>query len=621
MAYILNEKGQKDFLEEKLNNVITDYQSKYALLKKESDEMIEAEREQRKQLQTELMDQMEAVADARESIEETLHRERESMSHMKAKLPDTERQLKTVMKAYNEQLKDLHKMMEATNSSSVPELIQRFRGMVHVQAMWDMESRLQEEKQQLKEQRDILMAKLQETKEALVQMAEAKQQAENKISKLTTYSDSVCRFLPAQFPEAQDLKLINSKLYWHDPEDEKFKECNLKPALMSLRKSLDVIQEKADNTRAALAHAKALLNEREDTGEEWHPSEFFDGLGDKDEVPTVLRWQGKIMNRNLSRAQTEKAVLVLFKKREAEQKREGTPPLTINSDMTYWQLLSTHVSGTFGAKQACVEWAYSFIDGLKKYKETFNIRSMHLILEGKMEEEMYYGGHKLIDNLFERLKSRDAQVHKPPTGKLPKKEFVRVVDHFFTPKSKGGHGHYKGKTAMEDAIRELATDEKAGTWGVAPKEIDFVKLLAEAKDGTQSCFVEKLLYQFYTDRQQFIRDIGYNIERNRPESKKITTSREVGQSIRKIDPEKPVEEIDEIVKSIFGRKSTLPNEEVARRLGQVQGERTTDRGDKRVIRQLRPKSQLLRLAERKVRHVALCLRVASAFLEAGKAYR
>lgn len=54
------------------------------------------------------------------------------LNHLQGKLPDTERQLQLVIKGYNEQLKDMRRMMEATGAASMGEIETRFKGMVQV---------------------------------------------------------------------------------------------------------------------------------------------------------------------------------------------------------------------------------------------------------------------------------------------------------------------------------------------------------------------------------------------------------------------------------------------------------------------------------------------------------
>lgn len=75
------------------------------------------------------------------------------------------------------------------------------------------------------------------------------------------------------------------------------------------------------------------------------------------------------------------------------------------------------------------------------------------------------------------------------------------------------------------------------------------------------------------------------------------------QALRKIDPDIHSEECDRIVLAVFDRQDSLPNAEFSARLRLVRTERATDRSDSRVQRALRPKSDLLLLAEKKVRQV------------------
>ena len=60
-----------------------------------------------------------------------------------------------LLKAYNENLKDCNQIMHASNCSSVGELCDLFKTMVHIQAMWDLEQRLRDEKQKVVDDKDM----------------------------------------------------------------------------------------------------------------------------------------------------------------------------------------------------------------------------------------------------------------------------------------------------------------------------------------------------------------------------------------------------------------------------------------------------------------------------------
>uniref|UniRef100_A0A7S0VTJ1 Uncharacterized protein n=1 Tax=Hemiselmis tepida TaxID=464990 RepID=A0A7S0VTJ1_9CRYP len=177
---------------------------------------------------------------------------------------------------------------------------------------------------------------------------------------------------------------------------------------------------------------------------------------------------------------------------------------------------------------------------------------------------------------------------------------------------------------MEELAAELASDQKSAHWGVTEKEVHYVTLLSEGRDGSPSLYANALRKQLYQQRAEYAEDIKRHIIKSRggdEDPGSVVTAKQVRQSLRQVDPDKPQKEGDEVLQRIFGRKQKGTWGDVSARLALVWCERTTPRADRRVQFALRPPSDLLRMAQKKTRHVLLCIRVAKAFAEAGAEWR
>mmetsp|Transcript_41241 Transcript_41241/g.66438 ORF Transcript_41241/g.66438 Transcript_41241/m.66438 type:complete len:115 (+) Transcript_41241:1-345(+) len=100
-----------------------------------------------------------------------------------------------------------------------------------------------------------------------------------------------------------------------------------------------------------------------------------------------------------------------------------------------------------------------------------------------------------------------------------------------------------------------------------------------------------------------------------------TEAKDLRTSIKCVDPNKPLHQIDVLVQKVFGIKKSLAHNEFENRLKSVFAYRSTDRGHPRVKRALKPKSVQLVSAQRKLRRNSLMMRVARCFLNAGADFR
>jgi hypothetical protein len=132
VSHLMAENDRLRVLEAKLTSADEDLDEKIFHIRKEAEDtvhrgMIESGREA-----LELHGKLAEIQSEMVAKDVHLERVETELEQLKSKLPDTERQLQLAIKGYNEQLKDMRKMMAATGASSVGEMETRFKGMVQV---------------------------------------------------------------------------------------------------------------------------------------------------------------------------------------------------------------------------------------------------------------------------------------------------------------------------------------------------------------------------------------------------------------------------------------------------------------------------------------------------------
>ena len=230
---VQNEQGLS--LKQQLLDMEKDYSQKFEDMREDTSQVVKRVQAEAERTVQDAEQKVHEQLERKAALEEELAKEKRVTENLSKKLPEVESQLQILLRAYNENLKDCRKIMEASRCASVGELCEMFRSMVHIQAMTEVEQRLGDEKKQIVEERDRWHDKFDEMQDQCNKAKRSKSDFESRYMHMVRENDVMCKFFIAQFPEAEDLRLINGKLCLADEDGKNAKEVSLKVGLKCLR--------------------------------------------------------------------------------------------------------------------------------------------------------------------------------------------------------------------------------------------------------------------------------------------------------------------------------------------------------------------------------------------------
>ena len=336
-SYVTSLEAQSDevrSLKTKIVDLEKDFSHKFEFMREETARVVARVQAEADRQVSEADEKVKAQLERKAQVEEWLEKERAVVADLSKKLPEVEFQLRILLKAYNSNLKDCNSILQAAQSRSVGDLVHLYKSMVHVQALWDLEKRLTEEKKVVVAEKDTMYEKYLAMADNYRKEVHAKKTFEQSYAHMVMENETICKFFGAQFPEvrnrfscmlllsrspcfelilshhvqAKQLRLKeNGKLYLLDAEG-KLKEATLKAALANLRINLNELQKRLEVECVSNKHLRSSLVEvlKGDTVDEHKEQEYFSGAGEGPEIPEVLQSTGQIKNKNLSLEQVER---------------------------------------------------------------------------------------------------------------------------------------------------------------------------------------------------------------------------------------------------------------------------------------------------------------------------
>ena len=134
---------QRAFLEAHARQLQKDYETKFGLLRTEADKTLEGERMHSTARITVLSQDLHKALSSKAGLEDILTIEKSKVASLTDQLEEAQRQQSLLLKGYADQIRDLNRMMDATGMTSINDVVRRFKEMVHVHTVWEMEARLQ----------------------------------------------------------------------------------------------------------------------------------------------------------------------------------------------------------------------------------------------------------------------------------------------------------------------------------------------------------------------------------------------------------------------------------------------------------------------------------------------
>ncbi|KAJ3220132.1 Translin-associated factor X-interacting protein 1 [Clydaea vesicula] len=152
---------------------------------------------------------------------------------------------------------------------------------------------------------------------------------------------------------------------------------------------------------------------------------YFIGLGSTSEIPKVLRFKGKILNRKLTKMDTVSLIKEVWKSKSL-QKGKTTDCVSLE------EFLYIYLKKKFGSQERICEWAYNIFESARRYSfACVECLMFFNILSKKCNESVYHYVSFRTERLKESFLRTDAQLHNAkPVGYLKMEDIINVLKTF-----------------------------------------------------------------------------------------------------------------------------------------------------------------------------------------------
>ncbi|KAF6022920.1 TSNAXIP1 [Bugula neritina] len=233
-------------------------------------------------------------------------------------------------------------------------------------------------------------------------------------------------------------------------------------------------QELSDGVRSDDLVGVLLQELSRASGGEFGAPEYFEGQGDREDVPAYLRYEGQVRNRHLGKKETAILIKDVWKEKtaaNAETKSEDVDkPERIPMSVFLVQYLNTK----FPLHQMVVEWCYNIHDSCQRYSHDERIAMFLGILTDEIDEEVYYGQLNLMSRLLGYFRQIAADEENPNV--LSRDMFKLALSDFFEDKDEADIEQLVRAAEQESNITE------------ANESFTYANLFIEDEEGKFWCF-------------------------------------------------------------------------------------------------------------------------------------
>lgn len=326
---------------------------------------------------------------------------------------------------------------------------------------------------------------------------------------------------------------------------EKMGELNISPRVI-----LEVLLDSVDDIRASsgvntiVAESSKAMGGPTTTEDAVIPEDFFPetpwnnfiGLGFDASVPMYLRAEGCIQNIMLSKRDTEFIINEIWIEREKSENALAAAVDKENSKVSgptgrFEDFFYRHLVNRFKDKNRVVEFAYNFVDALKKYNRDSDIKLFALVLNGEISEEVRNDQIGMVENLKDELRREESMGRIEATGSLSFEGFIRVLKRTFPN---------KGELSLHRLEQTLLFEINGA------RNVCYIDILGEDENGSQGKFCELLRAQHLTECIGFSNEVMLSIDQYRNGSDSVTIGR-LREALESVDPNKVRAEINRLL--------------------------------------------------------------------------
>mmetsp|Transcript_4906 Transcript_4906/g.18435 ORF Transcript_4906/g.18435 Transcript_4906/m.18435 type:complete len:1011 (-) Transcript_4906:4275-7307(-) len=304
-------------------------------------------------------------------------------------------------------------------------------------------------------------------------------------------------------------------------------------------------KKKIEDNAAQLSFLDSAIGE-----EDRNHQKYFYGLGNGEDVPSYMRYVGRIIKKKIPKRDCELVLEELWEERKKDIKKCRDNGLPILNFQDFFSEFIKHKYGVLRAVRA--EWIYNLTWACERYINDADCELFIRILRGEISEDAYKEQFEVIDKLEEAIIKAD----KKGSGSLKKTSIMKTVKRFFKAKS-------------AERIKDVKTCLNEFGKG---KKIKYEKLFQETRDKTQSQFIETLRDQFLEEAIEYCDEIEAAIRSEDTEDDDFLTLQQVVNAFAKVDPLKPKKELDRFIHSCLctdqygsNRVRVIPNGQTSER--------------------------------------------------------
>ncbi|KAK9789016.1 hypothetical protein WJX73_007749 [Symbiochloris irregularis] len=214
----------------------------------------------------------------------------------------------------------------------------------------------------------------------------------------------------------------------------------------------------------------------------------FSGIGAGIDIHKLLRTNGFVRNRRMSKRETEKLVKEVWK---AKMSDEG------GQDVELIDFLYTFLQKRHGLQSAIIETGYNLVYWLWKYSFDADCDLFLKILRGEVREDVYVSQKTLQDELEAVFRAADKAANRNrETGVLKKEDVMIALKNYFCMGQPGG----KSLDRFDTLMSALDKDQP-GT------SIEHGKVFEEDREFNQGAFAECVREQWLQERLEYFSEL------------------------------------------------------------------------------------------------------------------
>lgn len=215
----------------------------------------------------------------------------------------------------------------------------------------------------------------------------------------------------------------------------------------------------------------------------------FIGLGNGSDVPSFLRFHGKIPVKKMSKRETEKMTKEIWKAKLDWEQKTGDQFYLI--DFVY-----IYLKDMVGIQSSIAMEGYNFVFSLKKYSYDVDCELFLKILTGEVMEEVYLEQLDLQKSIEKLMVTLDRVSNKKETGFIDKSELKQAMQSFFSV----GQPNGKQTTRFDELLEKLNKEQPLA-------KVDYRRLLSEDEDFNQGPFMECVREQMLIERIEYFKEL------------------------------------------------------------------------------------------------------------------